>query len=234
MFKSVLKRTLKNFGYVLLPITDSYKEQGSFVLYDFKKPDGSFDYERYKSVQMSGNKEKLNKVWVKEGNIKFLSDYIKQNVETPQFGICHGTRRGLEQEWFRKYLECEVIGTEISDTASQFSHTIQWDFHEVKQEWIGNVDFIYSNSFDHSFDPEKCINAWMSCLSPKGICILEHTSRHGIEGVTEMDPFGAELVNMPYLLTKWSRGKFAVKEILDTPDRKAGVLYSNFIILKNF
>ena len=26
-------------------------------------------------------------------------------------------------------------------------------FPEVKPEWIGKADFIYSNSFDHSYDP---------------------------------------------------------------------------------
>ncbi|MBK6621188.1 MAG: hypothetical protein IPG32_10020 [Saprospirales bacterium] len=52
-------------------------------------------------------------------------------------------------------MNCEVIGTEISDSASKFSHTIEWDFHEVKPEWIGRADFIYSNSFDHSYDPEN-------------------------------------------------------------------------------
>lgn len=110
--------------------------------------------------------KKIDRVWVQEENIDFLSRYIAERIGTPQFGICHGTRRGLEQSWFGARLKCKVIGTEISDTAAQFPNTIQWDFHEVKQEWVGAVDFIYSNSFDHSYDPEKCINAWMSCVKP--------------------------------------------------------------------
>jgi hypothetical protein len=47
------------------------------------------------------------------------------------------------------------MGTEISDTAGQFPYTIQWDFHKTKAEWIDATDFIYSNCFDHSYDPQK-------------------------------------------------------------------------------
>jgi hypothetical protein len=104
-----------------------------------------------------------------------------------------------------KYLDCQVIGTEISDTANEFPHTIQWDFHEAKNAWIDSVDFIYSNSFDHTCDPKKCLNVWMSCVREGGICILEHTSGH--ERATELDPFGAHISQMPYLILLWGEGK---------------------------
>lgn len=199
-------------------------------LYQYKKSDGTFDYERYRTVQVEANKQKLHKVWVQEDNIRFLSEYIRSAIARPAFGLCHGTRRGKEQEWFRKYLGCDVLGTEISDTAVQFPYTIQWDFHEVKPEWINAVDFIYSNSFDHSYDPDKCLNAWMSCLTEEGVCILEHTSGH--EEATEMDPFGARLSQMPELVKGWGRGKFAVHEIIDGPKRKEAVEYVKYIIVK--
>ena len=111
----------------------------------------------------------------------------------------------------------KVIGTEISETAAQFENTIQWDFHDVKPEWLASVDFIYSNSFDHSFDPGKCLSAWMSCLKPGGICLLEHTNAHGPRSVNELDPFGAELAIMPYLVATWGAGRFAVTDILKAP-----------------
>lgn len=192
-----------------------------------------FDYEKYRAVQTAGNHAKIENVWVREPNIKFLADYVRGLIPSPQFGICHGTRRGLEQEWFRKYLGCEVLGTEISDTATQFPHTIQHDFHEIKPEWVDSVDFIYSNSFDHSYDPEKCLNAWMSCIKPGGVCILEHTSMHEPSAVNEMDPFGATLVAMPYLITKWGKGRYHVREILDAPDRdEIAVTYMAFIVIQ--
>jgi len=176
-------------------------------------------YEEYVQIQKRGNKKKQSKIWVLEDSILFLSDYIEHNIGTIWFGLCHGTRRGEEQKWFRKYLHCDdVIGTEIADTAEQYPYTIQWDFHETKPEWINAVDFIYSNSFDHSYDPEKCINAWMDCIKEGGVCILEHTPEH--IHATELDPFGAKLSIMPYLILKWSQGRFCVREILTHPNRR--------------
>jgi len=200
-----------------------------FTLYGYRKRDGSFDYEKYREIQTAGNKRKINNVWVREGNIEFLSNYIKKSLPDVKFGICHGTRNGKEQEWFRKYLGCEVIGTEISDTAEKFPHTIQWDFHEVKPEWIDSVDFIYSNSLDHSFDPEKCLNAWMSCVKPGGLCILEHGRLHTANHASRLDPFGASLIQMPYLITIWGRGRYAVREIIEAPVQEK---QSSFIVIQ--
>jgi hypothetical protein len=40
-------------------------------------------------------------------------------------------------------------------------------------DWLAKVDFIYSNSFDHSYDPEKCLNTWIDSLRIGGLCILD-------------------------------------------------------------
>lgn len=202
----------------------------NYVLYPFLKEDGSFDYDRYRAVQQNGNKAKLNCVFAIEKNIRFFAEHLRRLIPAPQFGLCHGTRRGKEQEWFRKYLGCEVLGTEISDTATMFPHTIQWDFHEVKPEWIDAVDFIYSNSFDHTYDPEKCLNAWMSCLRPGGVCLLEHSSAHAADAAKELDPFGADIVIMPYLILKWSQGRCGVREILTPPARPHAVTHLHCIV----
>ena len=90
--------------------------------------DGSFDYERYRATQEAGNKRKLRNCWAMPQNMAFLADHLKKRLNSIQFGLCHGTRRGLEQQWLREHLRSEVIGTEISETATQFPHTIQWDF----------------------------------------------------------------------------------------------------------
>jgi hypothetical protein len=210
------------------------QESPGYVLYQFVKADGSFDYSRYLDIQQRGNKQKINNVWVIEENIAFLARYIQSRVPAPRFGICHGTRRGKEQEWFRSYLGCEVIGTEISGTAHEFPHTIQWDFHDVRPEWVASVDFIYSNSFDHSYDPEKCLNAWMSCLRPGGIAIIEHSSLHEPEGASELDPFGADIVQMPYLITTWGRGRYGVRELLTAPVKSPNVRHVHFVVVQHF
>lgn len=205
-----------------------------YVLHNYAKRDGTFDYERYRRVQEEANKKKINSVWVIEENIAHLSSYVKSLVPDPRFGICHGTRRGKEQEWFRKYLGCEVIGTEISETATSFPNTIQWDFHEVKPEWINSVDFIYSNSFDHSYAPDKCLNAWMSCVKKGGICILEHSTNHEPGGASEMDPFGATLYYMPYLITTWGQGKFGVREIFEATTKRHSLDHMHYIVIQKF
>lgn len=204
--------------------------QPGIQLHSYLRADGSMDYEAYRQIQTEGNKRKINNVWVLEENIAFLSKYLRSKLTDLNFGICHGTRRGKEQEWFRKHLGCEVIGTEISDTATSFPHTIQWDFHQVKEEWINSVDFIYSNSFDHTYDPEMCINSWMRCVRPGGLCVLEHTSEH--ERAKELDPFGAHLTYMPYLILTWGKGSFFTREILDAPKSREGLSYTRFLVIQ--
>lgn len=232
MIKRCIKSTLKKLGYDLRRIDSDYEEAPRYALYPYLKRDGSFDYEMYRGIQEAGNKKKIDNVWVIEDNIAFLSQYIRNLIQIPRFGICHGTRRGKEQEWFRKYLNCEVIGTEISATAASFPNTIQWDFHEVKPEWKDSADFIYSNSFDHSYDPEKCLNAWMRCLKKEGLCIIEHCSSNDARHSSRLDPFKADIFIMPYLITTWGNGKYFVREILTAPTKGKYIRYQNYIVVQ--
>jgi hypothetical protein len=219
--RGIANRLLLLLGYELRKIREgAVCTSHSYALHHYLKRDGAFDYERYRAVQISGNINKLDRVWAQEENIAFLSDYIVDVIGPPQFGLCHGTRQGKEQEWFRKYLGCEVMGTEISHTAEQFPHTIQWDFHETKPEWINAVDFIYSNSFDHSYDPEKCLNAWVDCVRIGGLCLIEHTSAHRASKSSELDPFGADLSIMPYLILMWAKGRYGVRDLIEAPSKK--------------
>ncbi len=231
MLKRVIKWILKQSGYEIRKRDYSVQKKDYFQLYAYTKKDGSFDYNAYKQIQEKGNKRKLEATWAMEENIAFLSDFLKTRLGKIQFGICHGTRSGKEQAWFNKYVGCEVLGTEISDTAENYKNTIQWDFHKTKPEWKGNVDFIYSNSFDHSYDPEKCLNAWMSCLKPGGLCIIEHSSAN--EKARELDPFGVDIAHMPYLVLTWAKGKYCIREIIDTPAKPTILEYSYFVIIQN-
>lgn len=233
--KRLLERTARMTSRILPWMSRLDQNSLGYVLYSYRKEDGSFDYERYRQVQEAGNRQKIQNVWMLEENIAFLADYLKRTLASPpKFGICHGTRRGKEQEWFRKYLGCEAIGIEISETATTFPHTIQWDFHQVKPEWIDAVDFIYSNSFDHSYDPEMCLNQWMSCVKPGGICLLEHSSLHEPRGASEMDPFGAELSLMPYLIAKWSNGRYGLRQLFSAPCNREDTSYIHFLAIQRF
>jgi hypothetical protein len=233
--KELFKTTLRAIGIPLNKPPNQKTDSGDrVVLHKYK------DYNEYVKVQSTGNKEKIDLTWVVEDNIVFLSRYLLEKLKSVEAGICHGTRRGQEQKWFSEKLNASVFGTEISDTASQFENTIQWDFHEIKPEWLGRFDFIYSNSFDHSYDPEKCLNAWISCLKNGGICIIEHSSLHSPKGVTELDPFGVTLEYFPYLVLSWSKGSYFVCDILDAPRHNTELLehfgasldYLKFVVIK--
>ncbi len=228
-----LNKVLNQFGYHLNKMHKTQRQdKGLYTIHSYLNEEGKFDYQKYKKIQQEGNKSKLDLVWVKEENIRFICKYIKKNLNVIDFGICHGTRNGREQAFFKKYLDCKVIGTEISETADQFPDTIQWDFHEVKEEWLNATDFIYSNSLDHSYDPEKCLNNWVSCLKPGNFCIIEHSNLHEPDESGELDPFGAEITFMPYLITKWGKGNFFVREILEAPKLTENATYSSIIIVQ--
>ena len=215
-------RILRRLNALLKPLglhlTTREASGGGFVLNQYLRADGGFDYARYKAVQTAGNRRKIEQVFATEANIDVLAAYLHRKLGRVEKGLCHGTRRGLEQAWFAQRLPgCEVWGTEISDTAADFPNTIQWDFHEVKPEWRGAMDFIYSNSLDHAYDPEKALNAWMSCLRPSGLTLLEHTDLHDASAATELDPFGADLSIMPYLIARWAKGRYALVDLLAAP-----------------
>lgn len=204
-----------------------------YILYEYKDSNGDFDYERYRKIQEDGNKRKIGCSWVSEDEVTFLSSYILKKVGVPTFGICHGTRRGLEQAWFSKHLNnIEVIGTEISETAKDFPNTVHWDFHEINNEWTNKADFIYSNSFDHSYNPEKALCAWMDSLKKNGVCIIEHSQFHEPDAVSELDPFGATLDIMPYLILKWSKGDFCVREIITSPHKKGEFGFAQYLVIQ--
>jgi hypothetical protein len=209
------------------------KKTERIKLYSYTDKEGNFDYNKYKEIQSNGNKAKIERSWVNKNEIEFLAEIIQKNCTNPEFGICHGTRRGLEQKWFSDYLDCNVLGTEISDTANQFPNTIQWDFHEIKDEWISKFDFVYSNSFDHSYDPQKSITAWMKSLKKNGLCIIEYTDNHAVDKVSELDPFGIEFEFLPFTILQWSKGKFSVREIIDSPFQKVVGGSVRYFIIKN-
>ena len=231
MIKSLINFTLRPLGF---EISNKYHQvlesKYGWRQYRVVKPDGSFDYSAYKEIQTGKNKRDISQWQVDERNIEFLSKYLLGHLpQRPKFGLCHGTKRGLEQAWFKKYLECSVLGTEISDTAADFPDQIQWDFHDIKPEWLNAADFIYSNALDHSFDPEKAINAWTQCLRPGGFLFVEWHYLGDFVNLT--DPFNCDILQLTYAITRWGKGAYCVREVIPTitnPDYLAFVVVYKF------
>lgn len=164
------------------------KHGQGFDLFQFKG-----DLATYKAIQTLGNKAKLDWRSVQPENINWLCDELtKRGVKLERI-LCHGTRNGSEQAFFKQARPAaDVLGTEISDTATRFPMTIEWDFHEVKPEWIGVHDLVFSNSWDHTYDPNKLFPAWVSCVKPGGALVLEWSAKHAETKADAIDPFRAD------------------------------------------
>lgn len=177
-------------------------------------------YEEYVNEQIKANKRKLDRVSAEEKVILKISEYIKNNIPNAKYGICHGVRNAWEVQKFRELFNFEIIGTDISPTVTKFKNTIQWDFHNIKDEWINNIDFIYSNSLDHSYNPETCISNWIKCLSKTGLCFIEWSAMCIVpkNGLKEMkaDCFGASLNEYRDMISKNNFIKDELKIELDT------------------
>ncbi len=144
------------------------------------------DYDHYKESQERTNREKLTWVYASK---KIIQEIAKDKKHADNI-LCHGTRNGTEQKYFQElFQDAFVIGTEISSTAHMFPMTIQHDFTIEKEDWIGKFDIIYSNSFDHSIDPEKTIRVWANQLNKTGRLYLEYSEKQSIGN--DADPLDA-------------------------------------------
>ena len=196
------------------------------------------NYEDYKKNQIDANVRKINNSYVDPNSLRSLLSYLIEDLNiNPKLILCHGTRRGLEQQYIIDFLNPlghtpKVIGTEISHTATDYPHTIQWDFHETKPEWVSNTDIIYSNPFDHSCKPQECLDIWMSCLNKEGVCVLEYSPDCDNKSQAA-DPFGATLDEYKDLiLLKYEIVEILINEgIQDNGLTHKGIRY--FIIIKN-
>ncbi|WP_294606327.1 class I SAM-dependent methyltransferase [Roseovarius sp.] len=150
------------------------------------------DYETYKEIQQEGNRRKIDWQFVPQSHIALCAKFVEDTVGPVRFGLCHGTRSGAEQSWFSEALsgKPEVLGTEISDTAKDFPNTVQWDFHDANPDWKGKADFVYSNSWDHAFEPLRAFSSWLESLRPGGVMLLDHTAGHVARKANQLDSFG--------------------------------------------
>lgn len=211
-FKSFIFKSLNKFfaiyNYSLI------KNKKRFQVYEYK------NYEEYKKIQIETNHRKLDRVFADYKTLNLIINEIKNNFKSQKIlGICHGTRNGYEQEFFINNLDCEVIGTEISDNAEQFKNTIMWDFHDIKEEWVGKFNFLYSNSLDQSYKPLEALNVWFDQLAQNGIMIIEHADTSFESSIT--DPFATDQYYFSYLLSKKFSFKASIKIIeFEKPQKK--------------
>jgi len=157
----------------------------------------------------------------KSSDIKFLAEYMVNILRISlkhQFGLVHGSRCGNEQKWFMQALPGEVVlGTEIHPDAGKFPFTVHHDFHDVKPEWKGNADFVYSNALDHSYNATYAVQQWMSEVSLGGVLILEHSFFSTEPFVSKHDIYGDSLGGYQDLIRR--SGAFDVLAVVPSPSR---------------
>lgn len=185
--------------------------QNAEVIYQHNYAGG---YAEYRATQIKHNKRKLGNVWADATTLSKIVDDLRIHG-LGATGICHGARNGFEVTWLREHLDGEVIGTDISETATEFPHMYIWDFHDDNPDWLGQFDFVYTNSLDQAMEPARALNAWAKQITPRGRIYIEHTMAHSAGSANEMDPFGAHPMAMPYLFFMWGRGKYKLADILE-------------------
>ena len=128
-------------------------------------------HDEYVAAQIEANIRKIKNVWVDRRTIQKIS----QRHNTVNRILCHGTRNATEQKYFLDFFpNAKILGTEISPTAHQFPMTVQWDFHEINKDWIGQMDIVYSNAIDHSYDPVLALTTWAKQVADTGRLYIEH------------------------------------------------------------
>jgi hypothetical protein len=178
------------------------------------------DYAEYRTVQVAANNLKFRSIWVEDAELLRIADYVRRHQPDAKRGICHGVRNGYEVRRLRALLRgVDLIGTDIADSAANLPHCRTWDMHEVDPAWVGAMDVMYSNSWDHSYNPGLLFKRWSRCLSPEGRLFLSYTEWHSERGVSvtsKVDVFGCSCDELLRVVLRW----FTVDDILDiTPSR---------------
>lgn len=199
--REFLRALLRPFGYDVV----SELEKIDYIIHEYE------NYEEYRKIQIFHNKRKIDLVWADEDTLTTIYHELKGGRSNPINGICHGTRNGFEQKIFNALPDCSAIGTEISDNAETFTDTIEWDFHNQNPDWIGQFDFVYSNSHDQAWKPRQALVSWLNQLKTDGELVLEHTHGHGPVATSKMDPFGVRPTVLPFVLSEWFGQQISIR-----------------------
>ncbi len=176
------------------------------------------DYDEYKQVQVAANKRKYHQVYAEDPELRRIAVHYRAHAPGGSGrGLCHGVRNGYEVQVLRRLLpSVDITGTDISDTARSVPNCLEWDMHEVKPEWLGAIDFMYSNSWDHTYDPELLFRRWSETLSPAGRLYLPYTRLHAhVTEATKIDVFGCSLEELRGLVGRF----FDLDDVLDVLPR---------------
>ena len=197
---SIINLTLGHFGWKL------QRDLPDYVLFEYE------DYDEYRATQIKWNRIKLEKVWADAQVLDVVTARVINSLgKDGLFALCHGSRNGFEQGYLSEQLGGTILGTDISETASQFPNSVVHDFHDIKADWLKKADFIYSNSLDQSWNPKEALRVWVEQLRIGGLLFVEMSEGHSPNHASKMDPFGVKPEYFAYLLSQWMGHKISVE-----------------------
>jgi len=156
-------------------------------------------HNQYRKAQKQGYRFKISRNPKGHFAVAEELDFIVKSYEGKniQGGLCMGVRNGWEVRYLRGKTNSEnICGVEIGDIPKKdFGIILQADFHDLIRYWVGNADFVYSNSLDHSFNPRMALGVWEKYLKPGGSMFISWTPWHNEEhtSMKHGDIFGANL-----------------------------------------
>ena len=196
-------------------------------------------YEDYVNDQVALTRRKIRvprKFFNSQNSVSAIKQYhVENRLGDVRWGACHGVRLGEELDCFQTEFGGNWFGTEITpditDKADADKRIICWDFQHVKNEWIGALDMVYSNSLDHARDPWVALKAWLACLSSDGRLYVEWCPWHNKLGrFWKADCFAADDWEYYKLLSKV--GKVVdVLSMLESSQGKRKINYTKLVFV---
>ena len=95
--------------------------------------------------------------------------------------LCLAARKGAEVRSFLD-LGCFAIGIDLNPSTKN-KYVVYGDFHDIQFPDL-SIDVVYTNSFDHVFDPEKVLLEINRVLKNQGIFILEAVAMSNLKEST--------------------------------------------------
>lgn len=120
---------------------------------------------------------------------------------------------------YRNIKDNSVVGVEVNP-AGRRKDIFIGSFDELPEEWAGRFGLVFSNSFDHSMDPQRTASEWIRIVRPGGILAVLWTEAEP----TDTDPLGD--LSEDYLLELFRLRK------LNTPFLKSVCGYRELFLKK--
>jgi len=192
-------------------------------------------YISYREAQEAKTGKELEALFLPEvvANVvvRFVAEHLAPRPgQCALRGLCHGAKIGGEVRMLRRGFEAQcrgcnisLLGTDISKEAAGKSNgdVVFHDYQLPREEWLGEFDFIYSNTLDHSLYPLAALTAWRHSLrAHESLMALHHSNLHQSLHIDAVDVYGGSLGDYCHLV---HTAGFEVIEVVRLPSAEHGV-----------